>query len=96
MYDANDVRMAIRAMRIAIVENEGYLGELDGRSGDGDLGISMSSALNACSSAAESADDGDLGKLFMCVGMACNKAAPSTMGTLLTCGIFGLFVTSSG
>jgi dihydroxyacetone kinase-like protein len=53
--------------------------------GDGDLGLTMSSAFTA---AAETAamEETDLGKVFTKSGMAMAKAAPSTMGTLMATG----------
>lgn len=68
-------------------ENMQELARLDGQSGDGDLGASMDSAASAMMQAAEQAQGEDLGALLMKVAMACNKAAPSTMGTLISSGV---------
>ena len=68
-------------------ENMQELARLDGQSGDGDLGASMDSAASAMMQAAEQAQGEDLGALLMKVAMACNKSAPSTMGTLISSGV---------
>lgn len=67
--------------------NVDELAKLDGQSGDGDLGASMDAAAAAMREAAEAAAGDELGALLMKVAMACNKAAPSTMGTLISSGI---------
>ena len=90
MYDKQAVCRILRRMEQAVAAKAEYLGELDGLSGDGDLGMSMQAAFSACAQAAEAADGADLGRLLMQAGMACNKAAPSTMGPLLSCGILAL------
>ncbi len=74
----------------AVEKNLDYLGELDGKSGDGDLGLSMKAAFDAIGKAADAYPGDDLGLLFMNTAMACNRAAPSTMGTLLSAGLMAL------
>ena len=60
------------------------LNRLDAATGDGDLGVTMgkgAAALQAHLAAQPAASD--LGSLLIALGMAFNRAAPSTMGTLL-------------
>ena len=68
---------------------ETLLAELDGLSGDGDLGITAVKLSEALEKMAQS-DITDLGMLFMKTGMEMNKQAPSTMGTLLAAGVMSL------
>lgn len=63
-----------------------YLGELDGRMGDGDLGITMSKGFSAAYDELAETEETDLGKIFMKAGMAIASKAPSTMGTLMGTG----------
>lgn len=63
-----------------------YLIKIDGEMGDGDLGITMTKAFSAADEFLGSQEDGDLGKTLMQMGMQMNKAASSTMGTLLATG----------
>lgn len=63
-----------------------YLIELDAALGDGDLGLTMSLGFEKMRETVHSAEDSDLGKLFMAAGMAIAKAVPSTMGTLVGSG----------
>jgi dihydroxyacetone kinase len=65
-----------------LVQSE-YLTGLDQAMGDGDLGINLSRISTALQNYIQSADTSDLGKFIMQAGMETNKAAPSTMGTLL-------------
>jgi phosphoenolpyruvate---glycerone phosphotransferase subunit DhaL len=69
------------ALRVA----NAYLTELDQAMGDGDLGITTSKIADALAEYAASTpvEDDDLGKYLAAAGMAVNRAAPSTMGTLL-------------
>ncbi|RME49643.1 MAG: DAK2 domain-containing protein [Chloroflexi bacterium] len=60
-----------------------YLTSLDQALGDGDMGITMSKVAAAWKQFAESTPCDDIGKFLMGAGMATNRAAPSTMGTLL-------------
>lgn len=63
-----------------------FLVELDGRMGDGDLGLTMAKAFAAaCDELVDTAET-DIGKIFMKAGMQMAKAAPSTMGTLMGTG----------
>lgn len=61
---------------------------LDGSMGDGDLGLTMSKGFHAVHDEfdAITADETDMGKIFMKLGMKMNSVVPSTMGTLIaTC-----------
>lgn len=82
---------AVRAIEAActrVVELRDYLTELDAAMGDGDLGINMTKGAVALQAhLAENRPDDDLGKYIAGVGMAFNRAAPSTMGTLLATGL---------
>ncbi len=58
------------------------LTELDQAVGDGDLGVTAAKLAAALETAAGQ-DVADLGKALARTGMALNRAAPSTMGTLM-------------
>ncbi len=67
-------------------EKKQHLINLDAALGDGDLGLTMSTGFETAKKTAHSSAEADLGKLFMQVGMAIAKAAPSSMGTLVGSG----------
>jgi dihydroxyacetone kinase-like protein len=59
------------------------LGELDSKAGDGDLGISMELGAQALNKLLPDMKHKDIGSVFTQCGIMFNKAAPSTMGTLI-------------
>jgi dihydroxyacetone kinase-like protein len=81
-----DIQALFAALRETMVSNRDYLIELDVVMGDGDLGLTMSSAFSAAADTILPLEETDLGKLFTKGGMAMAKAAPSTMGTLMGTG----------
>ncbi|MDR1533510.1 MAG: DAK2 domain-containing protein [Planctomycetota bacterium] len=66
--------------------NRERLRELDRIIGDGDLGVTMSKGFAAAAAEAENSPEPDPGKLFAKAGLAINRHAPSTMGTLMATG----------
>lgn len=90
MYGINDVKAIISKIAKAVTEKKDYLGELDGNAGDGDLGFSMESAFGAIELTAKEYAGTNIGELLMKSAINCNKAAPSTMGTLLSSGVMAL------
>ncbi|WP_110955351.1 dihydroxyacetone kinase subunit DhaL [Anaerosinus massiliensis] len=65
-------------------EEKAYLIELDGKMGDGDLGLTMSTGFRAVYEEIQNLDETDMGKIFMKLGMKMNAVVPSTMGTLIS------------
>ena len=90
MANKTDFLRALTKISTSVEKNLDFLGELDGQSGDGDLGLSMKAAFDAVNQAAAAYPGEDLGMLFLNAAMACNRAAPSTMGTLLSAGMMAL------
>lgn len=74
---------ALRAVSIALQTSSEYLTSLDQAMGDGDLGINMDRIGSGLQEYLQTAETADLGKFMAGAGMAANRAAPSTMGTLL-------------
>lgn len=62
------------------------LTELDSVGGDGDMGIVMMDGFQYLHDEITAVGENDLGKLFYTAGKLFNKAASSSMGTLLSCG----------
>ena len=82
---ANDTIVAAieRAADVLIAQKD-YFTTLDQALGDGDMGVSMGKVGAALHSYVEETDPGqDVGNFLARGGMAVNKAAPSTMGTLI-------------
>ncbi len=90
MYQIDDVKRVIQKVAQRIHQEKDYLGELDGRSGDGDLGFSMEAAFTAVWNTAKEYNGTQISELLMKAAMNCNKAAPSTMGTLMSAGIMAI------
>jgi dihydroxyacetone kinase len=83
MISGQAVAGAMQRAAIALVDQSEYLTSLDQALGDGDMGISMGKIGKALQEYAQNSDISDIGKFLGGAGMATNKAAPSTMGTLL-------------
>lgn len=96
MYQINDVKAVIAKVAAAIHAQKDYLGELDGKSGDGDLGLSMEAAFHAVQETADTYEGTQISELLMKSAMSCNKAAPSTMGTLMSSGIMAIAKSAKG
>jgi len=82
----NDVKAFLSQMNAVAAENKDYLIELDGKMGDGDLGLTMAAVFAAIDEFGAGWNEDDIGGLLMKGGMAMSKAAPSTMGTLMATG----------
>ncbi|MEM7736265.1 MAG: DAK2 domain-containing protein [Deinococcota bacterium] len=84
---AQDIQDAMKRVAAGFRTNGDYLTELDQAVGDGDLGITTSKIADALDSYADQTAGDDLGKYLAAGGMAVNKVASSTMGTLLASGL---------
>ncbi len=82
-FKAADVAAAARRVAAALKADQTMFTELDQAVGDGDLGVTAVKLAEALESAAGQGGGADLGKFLAQTGMALNRAAPSTMGTLM-------------
>ena len=82
----NDILKILENLKQLFNDNRDFLVELDGRMGDGDLGLTMSKAFTVACNELMDTDEADPGKILMKAGMLMAKAAPSTMGTLMGTG----------
>ena len=80
-FKAAEIGAAARRAAAALRANEAVLTELDQAVGDGDLGVTATKLAEALEVAAEQVG-ADLGKYLAQTGMALNRVASSTMGTL--------------
>lgn len=85
-YTIDNVKNVVRFCSHVICDAKDELEQIDGRAGDGDLGISMQKGAMALIAAADSFEDDNISRFFNICAMELNKAAPSTMGTLLCAG----------
>lgn len=75
---------AMQRAASVLMDQKDYFTELDQAMGDGDMGISMGKVGAALQEYLSTAEPGqDVGNFIARAGMAVNKAAPSTMGTLI-------------
>ncbi|MEM6429755.1 MAG: DAK2 domain-containing protein [Deinococcota bacterium] len=84
---AQDIQDAMKRVAEGFRANSDHLTELDQAVGDGDLGITTSKIADALDTYADQDAGDDLGKYLAAGGMAVNRAASSTMGTLLASGL---------
>ena len=82
-FDGAAVVAAMRRVADALETQREALQALDQASGDGDLGITAGKIAAALREYSAAAPGDDLGKYLAAAGMAVNKVASSTMGTLL-------------
>ncbi len=73
---------AIQRVSNALKNESDYINSLDQSMGDGDTGITLNKVAGALLGYIKNNPIEDVGKFLMCAGMATNKAAPSTLGTL--------------
>lgn len=85
-FGIDNVKDVIRFCSRIVCEAKEELGRVDGKAGDGDLGISMQKGAEALLAVVDSYQSSNIGEFFFKCAMALNKAAPSTMGTLLCAG----------
>ena len=95
-FKAADVAAAARRVAAALKADQDMLTELDQAVGDGDLGVTAVKLAEALESAAGQGGGADLGKFLAQTGMALNRAAPSTMGTLMATALMQAGKTVTG
>lgn len=83
-YNMDAVKVKIEVCLEKAINIKPLLTELDAHSGDGDLGISMSKGAYAIREELNAFTGSDIGELFIKCGLSLNRAAPSTMGTLMS------------
>lgn len=87
VISSQEVVKALERVAAALEARHEYLTELDQTMGDGDLGVTASKISVALKQYISNTSLEDLGKYVASAGMAINRAAPSTMGTLLATGL---------
>ncbi len=88
--NADTIREALGKISETMDENRDELIELDQMSGDGDLGISMSTGFRAAWESVKESAETDIGKLLMKAGQSFNEEAPSSLGTIISLGLMGM------
>jgi dihydroxyacetone kinase len=81
-FEITEIKAAMGRVATALRSNHEMITELDQAIGDGDLGITAIKLAEALEIAAGKSNVADIGKFLAETGMALNRAAPSTMGTL--------------
>ena len=82
MIDGQAIAAAIQRASNELNTQSDYLTSLDQQMGDGDTGITLSKVADALLIFVEANPVDDIGVFLMNAGMATNRAAPSTLGTL--------------
>ena len=86
----NDLDPIFMAIRDKMDQECDYLVELDARNGDGDLGLTMRDCWRAVADVMHTAETDDLGMIFLQCSKAANRAAPSTLGTIMSFWMMGV------
>ena len=97
--NSSDLEGLFAKIKDIMVENKENLFKLDSAIGDGDLGITMSTGFSKVYeiiSASEEEDIGDIGRVFIKVGMTLAETVPSTLGTLMATGFMRAGKTVKG
>lgn len=82
--DMHSIKLAFAEISDCISANVDLLTMLDQQSGDGDLGVSMRSGFEAASAFVAGSNERDCGRLLNGAADAFNRAAPSSLGTILS------------
>ena len=84
MYNTTDLLRTIDSVAGALIAASDQLNALDAAVGDGDLGVSIAAGCSAVRQALQTPQGPqDAGTILRTCGVAFQRAAPSTMGTLL-------------
>lgn len=84
-----DLDRVFAAIRDKMAQECDYLVSLDARNGDGDLGLTMRDCWRAVSEVVHTAETDDLGMVLLQCSKEANKAAPSTLGTIMSFWMMG-------
>lgn len=95
MYKIADIQKKMFEIADEAAKHVDLLAELDGLSGDGDLGETIGKLTKEVIKKSDEEFE-EVGALFMKTAMAMNKAAPSTLGTLLSSGVMALAKACKG
>ena len=84
---AADLQAALTRAAHRLIDLKDQLNELDAAMGDGDCGLSAEKGANGLLEfMAANPAQGDLGRWLGQAGMAYNRAAPSSLGTIIATG----------
>ena len=95
MYEIKDVKKMMETIAQEASKHVDLLAELDGRSGDGDLGETVEKLAKVIIEGSRR-DYDDIGMMLKTVAAEMNRAAPSTLGTLLSMGVMALAKSCRG
>lgn len=96
VFQLEEIRKTLHQCLGIVTENKDALTEIDSINGDGDMGVSMELGAAAMVAAADTYEGETIGPMLQKAGMAFNKAAPSTMGTLIGMALVSLGNTWKG
>ncbi|MGN6102545.1 MAG: DAK2 domain-containing protein, partial [Devosia sp.] len=93
--DVNTLRAGIERMGRKLEAEHAMLTELDGRVGDGDLGLTLLKAFRAMDGIKDALPD-DLGMALFQLGQATTRVSSSSFGTLMATGLLAVAKASKG
>lgn len=89
-YGYADVYRCLEIITDTMLAQRDTLTDIDSKLGDGDMGLSMEKAALAIRQAMQAYEGQQPGQLLLSCAAASNKAAPSTLGTLLSFGMMAI------
>lgn len=90
MIQITEVKEVLGYICDVMIREKKALTEIDSRLGDGDMGISMEKGAMAVRQVLEMEQDNDISRLLLATASAFNRAAPSTLGTLISFSIMAI------
>ena len=93
-FGVDELRTAVQRLSGAAEASRAELNELDGKLGDGDLGITLSKGWAEAASA--DLPDDDLGMAFLELSKAFQRVSSSSFGTLLATGLMSAAKETKG
>lgn len=96
MADVKRIKFVMEQICEVLIAEKEELTEIDSRLGDGDMGISMEKGGFAVKEVLAGWQDANITGLLSACAAAFNRAAPSTLGTLLSMGMLALAKESAG
>lgn len=96
MAEIAEIKFVMEQLCDVLIAEKEELTEIDSRLGDGDMGISMEKGGLAVKEMLSGWQGENIAGLFSACAAAFNRAAPSTLGTLLSMGMLALAKESAG
>ena len=96
MIQITQIKEVLSRICDVMIREKEALTEIDSRLGDGDMGISMEKGAVAVKRVLENGQENSISNLLLTAASAFNRAAPSTLGTLISFSIMSIAKVTKG